>query len=302
MYDDIILFAQLVKCGSYSTASTILKIPQPTISRRIKNLEETLSLSLLKRDTHNFSLTDAGNTLFHKFKDHAHYIENVIEHLKQQENTISGRLRIALPITVSIEIINPHLGKFMQDHPELELDIDYINTDFDMLRSDYDIAIISHLPERPTQKIRKLYSAKLVACCSDEYIRQYGQVKKLKDLVNHHIILKNNDLPSNTIAYNIKNEQATSFNPKSKMLLNSCYQTIEIAQAHHAIAVCLEEHYKRSNLIQLLPDYHFGIVNYYLMSNNNVQNRKSQAFINFIEWCFSQTITQNLEPDEKLSH
>ncbi|TXI93470.1 MAG: LysR family transcriptional regulator [Neisseriales bacterium] len=291
MYDDIILFTQLVKCGSYSTTATILGIPQPTISRRIKNLEELLGVSLLKRDTHNFSLTDAGNTLFHKFKDHAHYIENAIEHLKQQENTISGRLRVALPITVSIEIINPHLGKFMQDHPELELDIDYINTDFDMLRSDYDIAIISHLPERPTQKIRKLYSAKLVACCSDEYIKQYGEVRKLGDLANHHVILKNNDLPSSTIAYRIKDGKATQFYPKSKMLLNSCYQTIEIAQAHHAIAVCLEEHYKQSNLIQILPNYHFGIVDYYLMSNSSEHNNKAQAFINFIGWCFNQIVS-----------
>ncbi len=288
MYDDIILFTQLVKCGSYSTTATILGIPQPTISRRIKNLEEVLGVSLLKRDTHNFSLTDAGNTLFHKFKDHAHYIENAIEHLKQQENTISGRLRIALPITVSIEIINPHLGKFMHDHPELELDIDYINTDFDMLRSDYDIAIISHLPERPSQKIRKLYSAKLVACCSDEYIKQYGEVRKLDDLANHHIILKNNDLPSSTIAYSIKGGEAAQFVPKSKMLLNSCYQTIEIAKSHHAIAVCLEAHYKNSNLIQVLPEYHFGIVNYYLMSNSSEHNKKAQAFINFIGWCFNQ--------------
>ncbi len=288
MYDDIILFTQLVKCGSYSTTATILGIPQPTISRRIKNLEETLGVSLLKRDTHNFSLTNAGNTLFHKFKDHAHYIENVIEHLKQQENSISGRLRIALPITVSIEIINPYLGKFMQDNPELELDVDYINTDFDMLRSDYDIAIISHLPERPTQKVRKLYSAKLIACCSDKYIKKYGKVKSLDDLTKHHIILKNNDLPSSTIAYNIKGDEAVPFNPKSKMLLNSCYQTIEIAKAHHAIAVCLEEHYKHSKLIQVLPEYHFGIVNYYLMSNSSEHNKKAQAFIQFIEHCFNQ--------------
>jgi Bacterial regulatory helix-turn-helix protein, lysR family len=62
-FDDLPLlraFIGIVKCGSICAAARRLKIPQPTLSRYLRVLEERCDGPLLRRDTHQMSLTQTG--------------------------------------------------------------------------------------------------------------------------------------------------------------------------------------------------------------------------------------------------
>ena len=52
-------FLAIVEEGSISKAATVLHITQPTLSRQIKNFEESLNTLLFDRDNH-MALTAAG--------------------------------------------------------------------------------------------------------------------------------------------------------------------------------------------------------------------------------------------------
>lgn len=56
-------FVQVCDSGSISAAARVLGVPQPTVSRQLQGLEKVLGLPLVRRDTHNLSLTEAGRTL-----------------------------------------------------------------------------------------------------------------------------------------------------------------------------------------------------------------------------------------------
>ncbi len=59
-FDDLSLlraFVCIVECGSISAGARRLKIPQPTLSRYLRVLEEHSGAALLRRDTHAMSLT-----------------------------------------------------------------------------------------------------------------------------------------------------------------------------------------------------------------------------------------------------
>ena len=59
-FDDLSLlraFVCIVECGSISAGARRLKIPQPTLSRYLRVLEEQCGTALLRRDTHAMSLT-----------------------------------------------------------------------------------------------------------------------------------------------------------------------------------------------------------------------------------------------------
>ena len=53
-------FVSIVESRSISAAARTLKIPQPSLSRRLRMLEENCGMALLRRDTHRMSLTEAG--------------------------------------------------------------------------------------------------------------------------------------------------------------------------------------------------------------------------------------------------
>ena len=64
---DLALFARVVDAGGFTAASRVTKMPQPTISRRITQLETRIGLRLLDRTTRAVSVTEAGRRVY----DHA---------------------------------------------------------------------------------------------------------------------------------------------------------------------------------------------------------------------------------------
>src|SRR5262249_14934608 len=62
--NDVALFVQVVRAGTFSEAARRLGMPPNTASRRIQHLEQQLGLRLLHRSTRRLTLTDAGEA-FH---------------------------------------------------------------------------------------------------------------------------------------------------------------------------------------------------------------------------------------------
>ena len=55
---DLLLFARVVECGSFSRAAQRVDLPKSTLSRRISLLEAKLGERLLLRTTRKLALTE----------------------------------------------------------------------------------------------------------------------------------------------------------------------------------------------------------------------------------------------------
>jgi DNA-binding transcriptional LysR family regulator len=62
-WDDLRIFLAVVAHGSMNGAGRALGLSQPTVARRIKALEEALSVSLFQRGPNNLGLTEAGRAV-----------------------------------------------------------------------------------------------------------------------------------------------------------------------------------------------------------------------------------------------
>ena len=63
--NDIAMFVQVVRCGSFAEAARRLGVPPNTVSRRIQQLEAQLGTRLMQRSTRKLTLTSAGQA-FHE--------------------------------------------------------------------------------------------------------------------------------------------------------------------------------------------------------------------------------------------
>ena len=61
--DDLQWFIKIAEAGSLSGASRQLEVPKSTLSRRLARMETAAGVSLVKRNTRAFALTDAGQRL-----------------------------------------------------------------------------------------------------------------------------------------------------------------------------------------------------------------------------------------------
>ena len=58
--NDLLMFARVADCGSFSRAAEQLGLPKSTLSRRLSALESQLGERLLQRTTRKLLLTEFG--------------------------------------------------------------------------------------------------------------------------------------------------------------------------------------------------------------------------------------------------
>ena len=90
------LFLTLAEVRSFSLASNMLYIAQPTLTRRIDALERTLGLQLFFRDKRPVQLTPAGNYLYSEWKGKVADFQKSIETAHRIENRRQGTLSVAI--------------------------------------------------------------------------------------------------------------------------------------------------------------------------------------------------------------
>ena len=90
-YNDLYLFMQVVREGSFTAAAQRLGLAQSGISRAVRELEERLGVQLLVRTTRRLSLTQAGEQLYHNVESGFDALDMGLATLAHYQQTPSVR-------------------------------------------------------------------------------------------------------------------------------------------------------------------------------------------------------------------
>ena len=91
------MFVNVVQTGSLSAAAQRLGIPLPTLSRKMRELEQQLSVQLLERTTRGTQLTDAGTRLYEHASRGIESLVDAREAVLSSQAQLKGYLRLSLP-------------------------------------------------------------------------------------------------------------------------------------------------------------------------------------------------------------
>lgn len=115
------MFQHLAQTLHFGKSAEAFHISPSTLSRAIQRLEQEVGSELLLRDNRRVLLTEAGK----KFK---HYADQQIEQwqffkhsLAQQQQALTGKLRIYCSVTAAYSHLPPLLERFRQQHPQVEI-------------------------------------------------------------------------------------------------------------------------------------------------------------------------------------
>lgn len=120
---DLQIFLTLAETGNLTRTAEKLYLAQPTLSKRLQNLESELGATLFLRSKHGVTLTPAGEaareTFLHTTKD----FEDLRERLQKGRGIVSGTLRIATSIDYSTYRLPEVLAQYTTHYPEVKLQI-----------------------------------------------------------------------------------------------------------------------------------------------------------------------------------
>lgn len=182
-------FIRVAELGSFSEAARTLGVPASSVSRRLRDLEEELGVTLVSRTTRVVRLTELGQLYLERIRPTVDDLRYANELVRNHHASPSGLLRISAITGYGEYRLVPALRRLRQRYPELVIDLDLTDQLTDLASDEIDIAVrvTAHPPERAIA--RRLNSNNFVLVAAPAYLERYGCPRCLDDLQDHKTLL-----------------------------------------------------------------------------------------------------------------
>src|SRR6476620_320105 len=173
--DALLIFSKVVECGSLSKAATLLGMPKSTVSRKLSKLESDLGIKLLRKNTHQLTVTDLGEKIYEhgaRILIEANGVRALAEGSRQEPQ---GELRVAMPVFVGIDYASRVGAAFLRRYPQSRLDIRLVDDTVHPVNDGFDVVFGTGPLQDSTLIARKVFSLELFLCASPDFVRQLAE-------------------------------------------------------------------------------------------------------------------------------
>ena len=181
-------FVRVAQRRSFTKAAAELRTTPSVISKRMKELEESLGFSLLNRSTHGIVLTDAGEGLFQQCLEMLAKLDGYVTERRNIETGPFGTLRVQATSDYARFILAPLTTKFVQKRPGVRVHLSVIPEHFVSAEDGFDVIVSSQKPSLPGVVAHDLGAIRHVICGSPAYFRKFGRPKAPQDLRAHNCL------------------------------------------------------------------------------------------------------------------
>ncbi len=158
-------FVRVAELGSFTKAAQALNMPQPLLSRHVRQLEVELHQNLLLRNGRGVTVTEAGLVMLEHGRGILHQVAVAQEELGSVRGALSGRVSIGLPPSLSKLVTVPLTKSFRKTLPyaQLSLTEGFSVLMIESLRAGrLDMAVLYNPPPSPDLDMRVLHEDTLV--------------------------------------------------------------------------------------------------------------------------------------------
>jgi len=205
--DAMRLFVAIGDAGSLSAAARTLKVPLPTVSRKLALLEEHLGVRLVVRTTRKFVLTDPGRTYLESCRRLLAEIEDAERMAAGEYDAPRGRLYVTAPIVFGRLHVLPIALAFLKAYPEVDLRLSLVDRISDMIEEGIDAALRIANLEDSSLIAARVGAVRLVTCAAPSYLKANGTPRAPSELIQHHCIASANLSATDRWAYKVDGKE-----------------------------------------------------------------------------------------------
>lgn len=114
-------FMEVAKQLNFTKAASTLHISQPSLSKTIKNMEDTLGVPLFYRSAKQLELTDAGKALLTNAKTVIDAFNNLTSELTDVVNLKKGEVRIGIPPIIGAAFFSTIISQYIESYPGIQV-------------------------------------------------------------------------------------------------------------------------------------------------------------------------------------
>ena len=183
------LFIRVVDLGSFSKAAADLGMGQPSATKLVAHLEKQLGSRLLHRSTHGVTPTEIGALYYEKCKLISHHVEEADSVAALMQSAVVGELRISTSVAFGRRVLSPLVLRFMQMHPQLQIELNFEDRYVDLVEHGIDLAIRMGPLADSSLGSRFLGINPWVVVASSDYLDKCGKPLEPASLAGHDALI-----------------------------------------------------------------------------------------------------------------
>lgn len=187
-WGDLRVFLHVAESASISGAAKTLRMSQPTVSQRLRELETRLNTQLFARGPQGVVLTEAGA----RIREHVLVMQRsasaIDRVLREQDDRPEGRVKIVVPDGIGSFWIAPRIPALQRTKPGLTLSIDGGLWPDNPLQDDIDISIQYDARNFGEHIVEPLATVHYAPFASEAYLKLYGAPKSPAELAMHRTL------------------------------------------------------------------------------------------------------------------
>jgi DNA-binding transcriptional LysR family regulator len=189
-WNDLRYFLAVVRHGSTLAAAKAMHTSQSTVHRRLRELEQRLGHSLVRRHPTGYRLTELGSLVV----SHAERVEAAVlsfeRHLAAVDERPAGVVRVTCPEALGARLMRSRLiEKFNSRYPALRVELLINNKQLDLAKGEADIAIRRGAPSDGSLFGRKIAESQWGVYATRSYVSRHGCIERFADIDSHRVIM-----------------------------------------------------------------------------------------------------------------
>ncbi|MFN3752365.1 MAG: LysR family transcriptional regulator [Thiobacillus sp.] len=256
MLDDLALFVTIVEAGSLAAAGDKLDIPPATVTRRLQQLEKQLGCRLLNRSARRLQPSPEGQLYYEQCRPLIQGLRQATQRLDDTISSLAGLVRVLAPTNLANGPLAEAWSSFLEQHPQITLDLELSNAMQDLVGSGADLAIrVGKLTDSSLTQ-RLLGTTRLVLVAAPAYLKRHGMPADPAALAGHRCIVVE---PFKLWRFKSADGQMLTLQPTPYVRLNDLHLATALAARGSGILltprVQCDAELKSGKLQILLPDY-----------------------------------------------
>ena len=193
--------------GTYTAAAARLGVSKSAVSQRISDLEKATGTRLVTRTTRSVRLTEAGLSLTREVRSAYAQIARSFSSVRDSVGEIRGLVRLTAPVAFARQQLVPHLSGFLQQYPQVRIQLDVSDALSSLAAEGYDLAVRHGFQVPETHVAWKLCDTTSVLVATRDYLQRHGEPRTPADLGAHNCLYypRGSDQPAWTFERGGKN-------------------------------------------------------------------------------------------------
>ncbi len=276
-----------VETGSFTAASERLGISKALVSKYVGEVEGALGVRLFNRSTRRLALTEAGRGYYDQVIPLLEEFTALVDNVTGEQSAPRGLLRVSVPVTFGEMKLSPLVPKFLNQNPDMQVDLQMSDRMIDMLEEGIDVVVRIGGVDDSNLIAKHITTLPLILCASPSYLDQHTSPTSAESIGEHNCIIDSNFRIGKQWPIVSPDGQTTSIEVNSRVAANSPRAVKEIALAGGGIGMIpkfiVDQELEDGLLIEVLPGFstlEFGLFAIY--PHRRYLSKKVRCFIDFL--------------------